>query len=114
MQFSYVTLFEGLIASYFEDSILKRAIAKGLLEITFLNPRDYTKNKHGKVDDYQASGGAGLVLFPQPLFDLLRSMKEKSPHAYIIFPTPAGKLFTQNDAKRLAHKEHLVFVSGRY
>ena len=114
MQFSYVTLFEGLIASYFEDSILKRAIAKGLLEITFLNPRDYTKNKHGKVDDYQASGGAGLVLFPQPLFDLLRSLKEKLPHAYIIFPTPAGKLFTQNDAKRLAHKEHLVFVSGRY
>lgn len=48
MQFSYVTLFEGLIASYFEDSILKRAIAKGLLEITFLNPRDYTKNKHGR------------------------------------------------------------------
>ena len=114
MQFSYVSLFEGLIASYFEDSILKRAIAKGLLEITFLNARDYTKNKHGKVDDYQASGGAGLVLFPQPLFDLLRSLKEKSPHAYIIFPTPAGKLFTQNDAKRLAHKEHLVFVSGRY
>jgi tRNA (guanine37-N1)-methyltransferase len=114
MRFSYVTLFEGLIASYFEDSILKRAIAKELLSVEFFNPRDYTLNKHGKVDDYQASGGAGLVLFPQPLFDLLRSIKHASPEAYIIFPTPSGKLFTQNDAKRLAKKKHLVFVSGRY
>ncbi|KFL33918.1 MULTISPECIES: tRNA (guanosine(37)-N1)-methyltransferase TrmD [unclassified Sulfurospirillum] len=114
MRFSYVTLFEGLIASYFEDSILKRAIAKELLSVEFFNPRDYTLNKHGKVDDYQASGGAGLVFFPQPLFDLLRSIKHASPEAYIIFPTPSGKLFTQNDAKRLAKKKHLVFVSGRY
>lgn len=114
MRFSYVTLFEGLIASYFEDSILKRAIAKELLSVEFFNPRDYTLNKHGKVDDYQASGGAGLVLFPQPLFDLLRSIKHASPEAYIIFPTPSGKLFTQNDAKRLVKKKHLVFVSGRY
>ena len=114
MRLSYVTLFEGLIASYFEDSILKRAIAKKLLSVDFLSPRDFTTNKHGKVDDYQASGGAGLVFFPQPLFSLLREVKEKSPHAYIIFPTPSGKLFTQNDAKRLAKKEHLVFVSGRY
>ncbi|WP_041958259.1 tRNA (guanosine(37)-N1)-methyltransferase TrmD [Sulfurospirillum arsenophilum] len=114
MRFTYVTLFENLIASYFEDSILKRAIAKELLSVDFSNPRDYTNNKHGKVDDYQASGGAGLVLFPQPLFDLLRQIKQESPEAYIIFPTPSGKLFTQNDAKRLALKKHVVFVSGRY
>lgn len=114
MRLSYVTLFEGLIASYFEDSILKRAIQKELISVDFCNPREYTKNKHGKVDDYQASGGAGLVLFPQPLFDLLNEIKSHSPSAYIVFPTPAGKLFTQNDAKRLASKTHLVFVSGRY
>jgi len=114
MRFTYVTLFEGLIASYFEDSILKRAIAKELLSVDFSNPRDFTNNKHGKVDDYQVSGGAGLVLFPQPLFDLLRKIKQESSDAYIIFPTPSGKLFTQNDAKRLASKKHLVFVSGRY
>jgi len=114
MRFTYVTLFEGLIASYFEDSILKRAIAKELLSVDFSNPRDFTNNKHGKVDDYQASGGAGLVLFPQPLFDLLRQIKQESSEAYIIFPTPSGKLFTQNDAKRLALKKHVVFVSGRY
>ena len=114
MHFTYVTLFEGLITSYFEDSILKRAIAKELLHVDFANPRDFTNNKHGKVDDYQASGGAGLVLFPQPLFDLLRHIKQASLDAYIVFPTPSGKLFTQNDAKRLASKKHIVFVSGRY
>ena len=114
MRLTYVTLFEGLITSYFEDSILKRAIAKNLLEVDFLSPRDFTTNKHAKVDDYQVSGGAGLVFFPQPLFSLLQTLKKQSPNAYIIFPTPAGKLFKQTDAKRLAKKEHLVFVSGRY
>ncbi len=58
MHFSFVTLFEGLIASYFEDSILKRALQNDLLSISFYNPRDFTTNKHGKVDDYQAVGGA--------------------------------------------------------
>ena len=76
MQLTYVTLFEGLIASYFEDSILKRAIAKNLLEVDFLSPRDFTTNKHAKVDDYQVSGGAGLVFFPQPLFSLLQTLKK--------------------------------------
>jgi len=114
MRFSFVTLFEGLISSYFEDSILKRALQNNLLSISFYNPRDFTTNKHGKVDDYQAGGGAGLLLFPQPLFDVLDTIKKEHPNAYIIFPTPAGKPFVQIDAKRLALKEHLVFVCGRY
>lgn len=114
MRFTYVTLFEGLIASYFEDSILKRAIEKDILSIQFYNPRDFTTNKHGKVDDYQAGGGAGLLLFPQPLFDVIDSIKKENPNAYMIFPAPAGKPFKQVDAKRLAKKEHLVFVCGRY
>ena len=114
IRFTYVTLFEGLIASYFEDSILKRAISSELLSVDFLSPRDFTSNKHGKVDDSQVSGGAGMVFFPQPMYSLLEALKKQSPKAYIIFPTPSGKPFTQNDAKRLAQKEHLVFVSGRY
>lgn len=114
MRFTYVTLFESLISSYFEDSILKRAIQNNLLSINFYNPRDFTKNKHGKVDDYQAGGGAGLLLFPQPLFDVLDTIKKENPDAYFIFPTPAGKPFVQVDAKRLAKKEHIVFVCGRY
>ena len=114
MKFTYVTLFENLISPYFEDSILKRAIEKNLLSIEFFNPRDYTTNKHNKVDDYQAGGGAGLLLNAQPLFDTLKEIKEHNPDAHFVFPAPAGKAFVQVDAKRLAKKEHIVFVNGRY
>ncbi len=114
MKFTFVTLFENLISAYFEDSILKRAIERNLLSVDFINPRDFTTNKHGKVDDYQASGGAGLLLNAQPLFDALKEIKCKNPDAYFVFPMPTGKPFVQVDAKRLANKEHIVLVSGRY
>ena len=114
MRFSYVTLFENLISPYFEDSILKIAREKNIINIDFYNPRDYTTNKHNKVDDYQAGGGAGLLLNAQPLFDTLKEIKKDNPKAYFIFPAPAGKPFVQADAKRLANLEHIVFVNGRY
>ena len=114
MKFTFVTLFENLISPYFEDSILKRAIENKKIEIDFKNPRDYTKNKHNKVDNYQAGGGAGLLMFPQPLCDVLDIIKKQNPQVYIVFPVPSAKPFRQMDAKRLADKEHIVFVSGRY
>ncbi|NPA81939.1 MAG: tRNA (guanosine(37)-N1)-methyltransferase TrmD [Epsilonproteobacteria bacterium] len=114
MRFTFVTLFENLVKPYFEDSILKRAIERSLFEIDFKNPRDYAFDKHKKVDDYKIGGGAGLLLKPKPLSLCLDSIIEKSPNAHIIITTPVGKLFRQNDAKRLAKREHIVFVSGRY
>jgi len=111
MRFTYVTLFSNLIEGYFQDSILKRAIESGKFEVAYLNPRDYSESKHSKVDDTAVGGGAGMVMTPQPLFDALNTLEEG---AYIIFAAPVGKQFTQNDAKRLALKEHVVFVSGRY
>ncbi len=114
MKFSFVTLFPNLIEPYFKDSILKKAIEKDLINIDFYNPRDYTKNKHKKVDDTLCGGGAGQLMFPQPLFDLLDEIKIKDKDAYIIFPLAAAKPFKQNDAIRLAKKKHIVMVSGRY
>ncbi|MCV6607704.1 MAG: tRNA (guanosine(37)-N1)-methyltransferase TrmD [Campylobacterales bacterium] len=114
MKITYVTLFKNLIDYYFHDSILKIAKEKELFEIDYKNPRDYTTDKHNRVDDYKQGGGAGMVMTPQPLFDLLGEIKEKNPQAKIIFPVPAGKPFRQNDSVRLAKQEHLVFVSGRY
>ena len=115
MRFTFVTLFEPLMAGYFEDSILKRAVAKGLLAFDFVNPRDFTANKHRKVDDTAAGGGAGMVMMAQPLDDALRHVKAASPDAHVVFATPVGKPFRQSDAKRLAtQKRHVVFVSGRY
>lgn len=114
MKFTYVTLFPNLIKPYFYDSILKRAVDSNLLEYEFYNPRDYTKNKHKKVDKQMVGGGAGMLMTPQPLFDCLEQIKKENEDAYIIFPLAAAKPFKQNDAKRLAKKKNIVFVSGRY
>lgn len=114
MTFTYVTLFSNLIEGYFQDSILKRAQEKGLFDVRYLNPRDFTTNKHGKVDDTAVGGGAGMVMTPQPLFDTLKQLRAQDPDVHIVFATPVGKPFVQNDAKRLSQKSHVAFVSGRY
>jgi len=114
LKFTYVTLFPNLIEPYFYDSILKRAVESKLLSYEFYNPRDFTKNKHNKVDKQMVGGGAGMLMTPQPLFDCLDEIKRKNKDAYIIFPLAAAKPFRQNDAKRLAKKKNIVFVSGRY
>jgi len=114
MKFSFVTLFPSIIEGYFSDSILARAIEKNLMEMNYINPRDYTTNKHGKVDDPMIGGGAGMLMTPQPLFDSIEAIKKASKNIHIVVATPVGKPFRQNDAKRLATKKHVVFVSGRY
>ena len=114
MKFTFVTLFDSLIRDYFSDSILSRAIKAELLEVAYLSPRDFATDKHKKVDDYQAGGGAGLLMKAEPLAKALDSLLEKEPESYILFVAPAGKPFKQVDAKRLADKKHIVLVSGRY
>ena len=114
MNFTFVTLFPNLIEFYFQDSILKRAIASNFISYEFYDPRAYTTNKHHKVDKQIISGGAGMLMTCQPLFDCLDDIKAKNEDAYIIFPLAAAKAFKQNDAKRLAKKKNIVFVSGRY
>jgi tRNA (guanine37-N1)-methyltransferase len=114
MKFTFVTLFSNLIDGYFQDSILKRAIDKNIIEVDYLNPRDFSDNKHMKVDDTAVGGGAGMVMNPQPLYDCLDELKREDGDIHIVFLTPVAKPFRQNDAKRLAKKSHITFVSGRY
>ena len=114
MNMTFVTLFPGLMKGYFSDSILKRAIGEGVLTIDFVDPRAFAANRHRKVDDTAAGGGAGMVMMPQPLDDALDAIRCRNPEAHIVFTTPVGKPFEQNDARRLAQKPHLVFVAGRY
>ncbi|SFV65316.1 tRNA (Guanine37-N1)-methyltransferase [hydrothermal vent metagenome] len=114
MHFSFITLFPNLIKGYFSESILKRAIEDNKISIDFYNPRDFTTDKHHRVDAPMTGGGAGMLMTPQPLMDTLDQVKADSPQAHIIFLSPVAKTFTQNDAKRLAKKDHIVFVSGRY
>jgi len=114
MKFSFVTLFSSIIEGYFQDSILSNAIKTNKISIDFFNPRDYTEDKHNRVDSPMIGGGAGMLMTPQPLSSTIDNILDTSKKAHIIFLTPVGKKFTQNDAKRLSKKEHIVFVSGRY
>ncbi len=114
MKFTFITLFPHIISCYFQDSILKKAIDKSLLEIEFVNPREYSANKHKKVDAPLIGGGAGMLMTPQPISSAIKEIKTKHKKAHIIFLTPSAKPFNQKDAKRLSKKKHIVLVSGRY
>jgi tRNA (guanine37-N1)-methyltransferase len=114
MKIVFVTLFPNLIKSYFEDSILKKALEKNLFEIEFVNFRDFAENKHFHVDTPPAGGGAGMVIDNIALRNALNILKEKYPSSRTIFLTPVGKVYNQKDAVRLAKEEVLIFVSGRY
>ena len=96
-------------------SIIGRAIDAGLLEINAVNIRDYSTNKHMKVDDYPYGGGAGLVMQPEPVYrayeNLTKDMKKKPRVVYL---TPQGTTFHQEMAKELAKEEELVFLCGHY
>ena len=112
MKISFLTLFPNLMECYFSDSILKRAIDRGLFDIEFVDFREFSQDRHKKVDKPRIGGGAGMLLAPQPIADALDTIK--SENSWTIFVTPVAKRFTQKDAKRLAKKEHLIFVNGRY
>ncbi|MDD5405537.1 MAG: tRNA (guanosine(37)-N1)-methyltransferase TrmD [Sulfurovaceae bacterium] len=114
MRFSFVTLFPELISGYFSSSILGRAKEQDIIQIDFVNPRDFTNDKHRKVDAPMIGGGAGMLMTPQPLNDAIRSIRNNDKNAHVVLLSPVAKKFCQNDAIRLARKPHLVFVSGRY
>ncbi len=112
IRFTFVTLFRSLMEGYFSDSILARAMREGHFSVAYADPREFTTDRHRKVDDYQAGGGAGMLMMAQPIADTLEHVKSDGSH--ILFVTPAAKPFRQSDAKRLAKKSHLIIVSGRY
>lgn len=120
MTFSFITLFPTLIESYFQESILKIAREKGLITIDTIQLRDFARDSYKSVDAPQIGGGAGQVLLPCVLEGAIQhtiakpSQPPESKKAHIIFLTPCAKQFTQHDAMRLAQKEHIVFVCGRY
>lgn len=114
-RFHILTLFPEMVMDGLNTSIIGRAIDAGLLEINAVNIRDYSTNKHMKVDDYPYGGGAGLVMQPGPVYraykDLEKDMKKKPRVVYL---TPQGTTFHQEMAKELAKEEELVFLCGHY
>lgn len=116
MKIDILSLFPEFIEAFFHQSMIKRALDAGLMEMAVTNPRDFTLKKHRQVDDTIYGGGAGMLMMCQPLFDAAAHvLPEKGPRDRVIFLSPAGEPFTQDKAKQLyADYDHLVLICGHY
>ena len=112
MKIDILTLFPEMYNGIFSESIIKRAIDLGKIEINIHNFRDYSLDLHHKVDDTPYGGGAGMVLTCQPIFDCVRALK--TDDTKVILLTPDGVLYKQKMAYDLAKEEHLIFICGHY
>lgn len=114
MKISVFTLFPEMFEAL-NTSLLGKAQEKSVLEISIINFRDYSEDKHKKVDDTPYGGGVGMLLKPEPLINALEAnLDYEAPHQEIILLSPQGKPFTQKDALSLAKKERLAFICGHY
>lgn len=112
MKIDILTLFPSMFDGFLKESIIKRAIDKGYVDITVHNFRDYSKDPHQKVDDYGFGGGPGMVLMPQPIFDAVEAIK--TDDSKVILMTPQGKTYNQGIAYHLSCEKHLIFICGHY
>jgi tRNA (guanine37-N1)-methyltransferase len=115
MKIDILSLFPEMFSGVFQESILKKASERGHVSFHVTDFREFTDNKHHKVDDYPYGGGAGMVLMPQPLFDAVDQVKKSADSKpRVILMTPQGERFTQKKAEELSKEEHLVFICGHY
>ncbi len=115
MKCDVLTLFPDIINAYLKESILKRAQEKKLIEVKVYNIRDFASDKHKIVDDYPFGGGPGMVLKPEPLFNVIDFLKKDNEPRKIILLSPQGRPFDQRLAGGFSEeKRRLVFICGRY
>lgn len=114
MRCDVLTLFPGILTFVLQESILKRAIEKGLLEVRVTDLREFTGDKHRIADDYPYGGGGGMVLKPEPIFKAIDQISRKGDLRLILL-SPQGKTFDQEKAKELSmEKKRIVFICGHY
>jgi tRNA (guanine37-N1)-methyltransferase len=114
MRIDLLSSVPDLLSGPLDFSIVGRAKERKLVEIHIHNLRDFSEDKHHKVDDYPYGGGAGMILTPQPVFDAVEHISQQSKPDAVLFPTPDAVPFTQKDANRLSLLNHLVFICGHY
>ena len=112
MKIDVLTLFEQMYQNFLEESIIKRAIESKKIEVNLHNIRDYSLDKHKKVDDYPYGGGAGMVLMCEPIFRAIDDLKKENTK--VIMMSPRGKVFNQKKAVELSLNEHLIILCGHY
>lgn len=115
MKIQVLSLFPEMFEGVFGSSILKKAQEQNKAELSVINFRDYSTNKHKQVDDYPYGGGAGMVLKPEPLFAAVEELTKQSAKApRVILMCPQGERFTQQKAEELAQEDSLLFICGHY
>lgn len=115
MRFDVLTLFPQMFEAVLGDSIIGRARENNILEMNFIDIRDFSTNKHRKVDDYPYSGGGGMLMNAQPVYDAYMSVAEGLDYKpFTIYMSPQGKVFNQGIAIDLANYEHIVLLCGHY
>lgn len=115
MNYHVLTLFPEMIQDGLNTSIIGRAMEKGLISLQTTDIRDYSTNKHHKVDDYPYGGGAGMVMQAEPVYGACRAVSEKIGYRpRVIYLTPQGSVFNQTIAEDLAKEKDLVFLCGHY
>jgi len=114
MRIDIITVLPELMQSPFNDSILKRAQEKGIVEVHFHNLRDYSTNKQKSIDDYQFGGGAGMVMMIEPIDLCISKLKSERNYDEVIYMTPDGKTLNQGTANELSLKENIIILCGHY
>lgn len=115
MTIDILTLFPEMVDSVLSESIIGRARKAGIVNINCINIRDFADNKHNRVDDYPYGGGNGMVMQPQPIYNAYMSVVEKyDEKPYVIYMSPQGRVYNQQIAKELMHKEHIILLCGHY
>jgi tRNA (guanine37-N1)-methyltransferase len=114
MHLSIITCLPKLLESPFSDSILKRAIVKGLVTVDIVDLRPYATDKHKSIDDYAFGGGAGMVMMIEPIDRCLSDLKSKRDYDEVIYMSPDGELFSQSLANELSLKKNLILLCGHY
>lgn len=112
MKITILTLFPQMFEA-FNHSIVNRAKSRGSVEIDLVNIRDFSTDKHGKVDDYPFGGGAGLVMEVEPIYNAVKNVKKFS-EGRVIYLGPRGETFNQDMAFEMSKNEHLIFLCGHY
>lgn len=112
MKIDILTLFPHMFDGFLTESIMKRAIEKGKVEINIIDIRDYTPYKNNQVDDYQFGGGGGMIMMCEPVFNAVESIRTEGSH--VILLTPRGKTYNEKKAYELKDKKHLIIICGHY
>jgi tRNA (guanine37-N1)-methyltransferase len=114
MHISIITCVPKLLESPFSDSILKRAIAKGLVTVEVIDLRNYSTDKHKSVDDYSYGGGAGMVMMIEPIDRCITDLKSQRTYDEVMYMSPDGEQFSQSIANELSLKQNLILLCGHY